>query len=109
MSKGRSGQRLFSFSLHFADALFLCSPLAAYSLKVKDSRTKKTLGKAKLDLRQYCKLESQFNRAFVELEATGGVKIFLVISTELVDEDNAESGVSTPQAQSPLDDSDTRT
>lgn len=53
---------------------------------MKDSRTNKTLGKVKVDLNSYCKLESQFNRAFVELKTTSRVNLFFVISTELVDE-----------------------
>ena len=68
-----------------------CSP--AYSIKVKDASTRKTLGKVKLDIRKYCKFES-FSRNFVELETPSGIKIFLVISTELVDkeEEGTESG-----------------
>ena len=60
---------------------------------MKDASTRKTLGKVKLDIRKYCKFES-FSRNFVELETPSGIKIFLVISTELVDkeEEGTESG-----------------
>ena len=75
-----------------------------YSLKIKDSRTRKTLGKVKVDFRKYCKLESQFNRSFVELSATAKVKVFLVVSSELVDEEQEDATTS----PSPTSASDTR-
>mmetsp|Transcript_8889 Transcript_8889/g.25365 ORF Transcript_8889/g.25365 Transcript_8889/m.25365 type:complete len:361 (-) Transcript_8889:94-1176(-) len=47
-------------------------------------------------MRDYCKLESQFNRAFCELNASSGIKIFFVISTELVDEEDEDGFAGSP-------------
>jgi hypothetical protein len=65
-----------------------------YSVKVKDGDTKKTLGKVKLDISKYCELES-FKRTFLELETKKtGIKLFMVITTELVDEGQQQDEMS---------------
>ena len=63
-----------------------------YSVKIKHGQTGKTLGKVKIDISKHCGLESAFKRTFLELSTKTGIKVFLVISTELVDEEQGEEG-----------------
>jgi len=77
-----------------------------YSIKVKDASTRKTLGKVKVDIRPHCKFES-FSRSFLELETKTGIKVFLVISAELVDKEAEDAGASGSPASTPSP-SDTR-
>ena len=56
-----------------------------YSLKVKSVPMRKTLGKVKVDISKHIKLESS-SRSWLELQTSSSIRLFLLVSAQLVDE-----------------------